>query len=282
MKKPKWLWDVLKIVAGLVAAITLGLSKLPDKPVPGFVPQAPGTPVPLIPAFMGVAQADWLTTSVIAGIMVATIVALDGGFSLRRAKRVARDEAMKSEIRRVILGVLKTLSESTEINIVYLGGSVFTYKKTRKGFKLVPLERYRLDDYPPRSNVQWSGAKGAIGAAADSRKTVHCDWVDLSKALNCKDGSPDEIIAALDPSERFGFTDEELREMAGKYYESLATPILSVDGTKLLGILAIDIPNRGDVELNQALLGGRDREEKLAVPAAALIALKMDPSYNSN
>lgn len=231
---------------------------------------------------MGIAQADWLVVSIYSGILVAIIIAIDGTLSLLKSKRVKHDEAMKSEIRRVILGVLKTLSESTDINIVYLGASVFTYKKTRKGFTLLPLERYRLDDYPPRSNIKWDKEKGAIGVAAATRKTVHCDWVDLSRALNNKDESAAGVITSLDSDKRFGFNDDELLEMAGKYYECLATPILSVDGTKLLGILAIDIPNREGVNIEQAQLGGRDKEEVLAVPAAALIAFRMDPSYNSN
>lgn len=282
MKMPKWVWDILKIVAGFAAASTLGLSKLPDKPLPGYVPPTPTAPVPMTPAVMGVAQADWLAASVVLGVVAAAIVAIDGVWSLAKAKKVKANEAVTSEIRRVILGVLKVLSENTGINIVYLGGSVFKYKKTRKGFKLESLERFRLDDYPPRSNIKWTGEKGAIGVAAASRKTVHCNWVALSNALARKQGSNDSLISSLDPAYRFGFSDDELRQMASRYYESLATPILSVDGTSLLGILAIDIPNRGDVEMNEAVLGDRDVEEKLAVPAAALIALKMDPSYNAN
>lgn len=283
LKMPKWVWDTLKIVAGFAAASTLGLSKLPDKPLPGYVPPASTVPIPMTPAVMGVAQADWLTASVILGVVAAAIVAIDGVWNLVKAKKVKANEAITSEIRRVILGVLKVLSENTGINIVYLGGSVFMYKKTRRSFKLKSLERFRLDDYPPRSNIKWTGEKGAIGFAAASRKTVHCNWVTLSNALALKnEENNDSLISSLAPADRFGFSDDELRQMASRYYESLATPILSVDGTRLLGILAIDVPNRGDVEINGAVLGDRDVEEKLAVPAAALIALKMDPSYNAN
>lgn len=270
-------------MAGLAAAATLNLSKLPDRPFPGVGTPPASSPAPMSPAVMGIAQADWVAWSVLFGTFAASIVAADGVWSLIKANKVKNDEAIKSEIRIIILGVLKTLMENTGINIVYLGGSVFTYKETRqgfrrrKGFKLESLERYRLDDYPPRSDIKWTGEKGAIGLAAASRKTVHCDWVALSNILNNKVEHASKSISALAVTDRFGFSDDELRQMASRYYESLATPILSVDGSKLLGILAIDIPNRGDVEMTEAFLGDRDVEEKLAVPAATLIARKLDP-----
>lgn len=276
--KLKWMWDILKLALGLLAAVALGLSRIPDRPVPGYVPPTASTAVPTIPAVAGIAQADWIFLSVIFGIGAASAVAIDGAWNLHKAKKVKIDEAVRAEVRRIILGVLKTLSENTHINIVYLGGSVFLYKKSRKGFRLESFERFRLDDYPPRSSIEWVGAKGAIGLAVQRRTTVHCNWVALSKQLKSPQGASDGTLATLAPEVRLGFKNEELRELAPRYFESLATPILSVDGSKLLGVLAIDIPNREDLEMAEALLGARDVEEKLAVPAAGLIARTMDPA----
>ncbi|GAA3301985.1 hypothetical protein [Glutamicibacter nicotianae] len=279
MKNFRLCWDILKIVAGLIAGITLGISKIPDKPLLEYKPPTSTDPVPLMPALLGIPQEHWIIASIISAIAVAVIVAVDGSMAIVKAKRTRRDEALRKDIQRVLLASLKTLSESTGVNIVYLGASVFRYKKTKEGFKLNLLERYRLDDFPPRSIIKWTQGKGAIGAAAQKRTTVHCDWVALSQSLRNKCAPEDQIFSSLSDEDRFGFTDDELREMAGKYYESLATPILSASSRKILGVLAIDIPNRENISITQSLLGGRDKEERLAVPAAALLAQILEPDY---
>lgn len=268
MKKPKWIWDGVKILAGLAASMTLQFSKAADRPAAGYTPPGPPDPARMLPVVMGVSQADWVATSVWAGTLAALVVAADGVWGLIQAKLGKIDEENKKDINRAILSVLKALSENTGINIVYLGGSVFQYKKTWKSFKLKTLVRYRLDDYPAASDIKWNGAKGAIGIAAETRDVVHCDWVKASNQLN----AGEDFLSALPHEQRFGFSNDELRQMVGKYYESLATPIKSEDGSKLLGILAIDIPNRSDVQREQAVLGERDVREVLTVPAAMAIA----------
>lgn len=268
---PKW-WEIAKILAGLVASATLLFAKAPDKPAADYVPPSPPDPSRMFPVIMGVAQADWLVISVWAGIAAALLVAGDGVWSLIRSKRSEIDASQEKDISKAILTVLKELSENTGINIVFLGGSVFLYKKRWKSFQLKPRVRYRLDDYPAASDIKWKGAKGAIGLAAATREIVHCDWVIASTDFN----AGKDYVDLLPEAQRFGFSDDELRKMVGNYYESLATPITSEDGRKLLGILAIDIPNRSELRREHAVLGDRDVREALTVPAAMAIAAVLE------
>jgi hypothetical protein len=215
-----------------------------------------------------VAQADWITTSVWAGTGAAAVVALDGIWGLIRERRLRITEEKKKDIEKAVLGVLKVLAPYTGIDIVYLGGTVFERrKKLRGGFKLKSLLRYRLDDYPPASGIKWQGEKGAIGYAVEKKTFIHANWVKYSAALN----AGNDVLADIPEDQRFGFNDEELRLMVERYYESLATPIMSADGSKVLGILAVDIPYRDGLLHEQALLGDAQMQQTVLTSAAALI-----------
>lgn len=268
MAKPKWIWDSVKILSGLAASATLQFSKAPDKPMPGYVPPGPPAPDRMLPSLMGVAQGDWVTASVWAGTAAAVIVALDGVWGLFRERQLRITAEKTKDIEKAVLGVLKVLAPYTGIDIVYLGGTVFGRRKKLLGsFKLKTLLRYRLDDYPPPSGIKWQGEKGAIGYAVERKAFVHANWVEYSAALN----AGHDVLADIPEDQRFGFSDEELRLMVERYYESLATPIMSADGSKVLGILAVDIPYRDGLQHEQAVLGDTQMHQTVLTSAAALI-----------
>lgn len=225
----------------------------------------------MLPVVMGVAQSDWITVSIWAGTVAAVVIAVDGTWGLYKARRMRIDSEKNADIEKAILSVLTLLSDSIEISIIHLGGSVFRYKKRWRSFRLKSLLRYRLDDYPGQSGFKWTGAKGAIGVAAETKRVVHCDWVEASTALH----AGRDPLPLLPEEKRFGFSNEQLLQMVEKYFESLATPIMSGDGSRVLGILAIDIPNRPKVQYDSAMLGARDIEE-LTVRAAAVIARALE------
>lgn len=256
---------VLTTIAAFLSAATLGLSKLPDKPDP-----TTGQP-PSASPFLGVAQSDWLYWSVVASITLAALVLIDAAWTLAKERKQTRFEAVRENVSFFLLGALKFISDKTGINIIYLGGSVFEYKKKGKSFRLESLVRYRFDAYPPPSGIEWTSGKGAIGAAAATREAAHCDWVALSTQLNRSPESKTELLTAVPDSARYGFTDDELARMGKRYYESLAVPILADDGEKLLGVLAIDIPNRNELDLANSLLGDK-QSEQIATGAAAFVA----------
>jgi len=217
---------------------------------------------------MGVAQTDWITASVWAGTWAAVVVAIDGVLGLIREHRLGITSEKKNDIEKAVLGVLRVLAPHTGIDIVYLGATVFERRKKVWGdFKLKTVLRYRLDDYPPPSGIKWQGKKGAIGFAVEKKTFVHANWVNYTAALNA--GS--DVLADIPQSQRFGFNDEELKLMVERYYESLATPIMSADGGKVLGILAVDIPYRDVLQHEQAVLADTQMHQTLLTPAAALI-----------
>lgn len=273
MAKPKWIWDAVKILSGLAASATLQFSKVPDKPMPGYTPPGPSDPQHMLPGLIGVAQTDWITTSVWAGTLAAAVVALDGLLGLIREHRLRITEEKKKDIEKAVLGVLKVLSRHTGIDIVYLGGTVFERKtKLWGGFKLKTLLRYRLDDYPPPSGIKWQGEKGAIGSAVEKKTFVHANWVKHSADLN----AGDDVLADIPEDQRFGLDDEELKLMVKRYYESLATPIISADGSRVLGVLAVDVPFRDDLRHEQAVLGDSQMQQTVLTSAAALISRALE------
>lgn len=273
MAKPKWIWEAVKLVTGLIASVTVLLAKSPDRPMPGYTPPGPADPGKMLPTMMGVAQADWVVASAWAGSVAAAVVALDGALGLVREYRRKITEEKNKDIEKTVLGVLRVLSRHAEIDILCLGGTVFEHKKKFwGGFKLKTLLRYRLDDYPPPSGIKWQGTKGAIGYAVEKRTFVHADWVPYSAALN----AGEDVLADIPQDQRFGFEDDELKMMVKNYYESLATPIMSADGSKVLGILAVDIPYRDGFTHEQSVLGDAQIQQNLLTSAAAVLGRAME------
>jgi len=78
-------------------------------------------------------------------------------------------------------------------------------------------------------------------------------------------------LADIPQDQRFGFEDDELTMMVKNYYESLATPIMSADGSKVLGILAVDIPYRDGFSHEQSVLGDAQIQQNLLTSAAAVL-----------
>lgn len=274
MKLKPW-WTAIKIVSGLAAAATLGISKFPDK-------TDPVTKQVLAPAFMGVVQADWVLVSALFGILVGMILAVDATVAAVRDRVREKSAAVEKELRWRALGLMKLISDSRPIHITHLGVSVFAYKNPNwrhKKFKLEQLLRYRLDEYPARSGIKWVGSKGAIGKAAATRTPAYCNWVQLSKDLKQRTDTDAEILSKIQDEDRFGFSDEELARMARNYYESLAVPILSQDGRNVIGVLAIDVPNRNSLPDHEAVL---DEAEEVAVTTAEGIARVLEHDYNAN
>lgn len=275
MKFKPW-WIGIKIAGGLGAAATLSMAKFPDK-------TDPVTNQVLGPAFMGVAQADWVLVSAVFGILMGVILAADATATAVMDRRQKKSAALEKELSWLALGLIKAISDTREISITHLGASVFAYRKPNwryKEFKLEQLLRYRLDKYPARSGIKWVGNKGAIGKAAASRAPAYCDWVQLSKELTQRAESDADVLAKAREEDRFGFSDEELVRMARNYYESLAVPVLSEDGRNVIGVLAIDVPNRNSLPDHEAVLDADVKE--VAVTTAEGIARLLKHDYNAS
>lgn len=275
MKFKPW-WTGIKIAGGLAAAATLSIAKFPDK-------TDPVTNQVLGPAFMGVAQADWVLVSAVCGILVGVILAADAIATAVMDRRQKKSAALVEELSWRALGLIKAISDTRDISITHLGASVFAYKEPNwrhKEFKLEPLLRYRLDKYPAPSGIKWVGNKGAVGKAVASRAPAYCDWVQLSKELTHGADSDAEILVRVREEDRFGFSNEELARMARNYYESLAVPILSEDGRNVIGVLAIDVPNRNSIPDHEAVLDADVKE--VAVTTAEGIARVLKHDYNAN
>lgn len=171
-------------------------------------------------------------------------------------RRPAVEKRMR-KIEKTLLACLRALGEeSTSIDTFTLGASVYVYR--RRGWfsgarPLKRIRRYRLAEYPQESLIKWSDRKGVIGKAATEGMFQHADWTKLSPLWNIDREAAEERYQHLSDAERWGFSRDEFRQVASKYVEAIAVPILNQDGSKVLGVLGIDVPYRDEREYSPVL-----------------------------
>lgn len=177
-------------------------------------------------------------------LVVGLFVLIDSIAGAVRAARRPGLEKKRQRISKAILGSLKSVQDETGVRLEVLGGSVFVPKRTRwlRRKRLARIERYRLSDYPQPSRVVWSEGKGAIGEAWRSGVESHVAWADVASRWGRGAIRSEEDFAQVPLEDRAGFDWEEFAGIVDKYAEILAVPIMSSDGSKVLGVYAIDVP----------------------------------------
>jgi hypothetical protein len=171
--------------------------------------------------------------------VAAFLEAVTGAWSRFRTPSAQRSH---KAIQKAVLASLKSVCQVTGLDLTVVGGSVFVVRRRfLRAPRLHRVERYRLSDYPQASKVDWVQGKGAIGLAWRDMTPHHVSWIGVVEGSG--DGPVTEAqFGALDPDLRYGFTFEEFRTVYDKYAEVLAVPIVSEDGSRCLGVYAIDVP----------------------------------------
>ncbi|NHW49195.1 hypothetical protein HAV21_20245 [Paenarthrobacter sp. MSM-2-10-13] len=207
----------------------------------------------------------WLEFVLVVGAGV--LVFADNIHAVVQLYKRPGEEKRRRKIEKTLLACVRALGEnSVALDTFSLGASVYVYR--RRGWfssnrPMKRIRRYRLTEYPQESIISWSDSKGVVGKAARSGLPQHADWTKVSPRWNTTETSAVEAYNHLSQDDRWGFTFDEFRQVASKYVEALAVPILNQNGGKVLGVLSIDVPFQG---------GGQEYSCSLDSDAAKRIA----------
>jgi hypothetical protein len=211
--------------------------------------------------FKGAQQVKWIGPDPVleflliigAGILVFS----DSVHGIVQTYRQPATEKRMRKIEKTLLACLRALGEeSAAVDTFSLGASVYVYRR-RKWFGMARpmkrIRRYRLAEYPQESLIKWSDGKGVIGKAAREGMPQHADWTKISSLWNTDKAAAEKAYHLLPEADRWGFSLGDFRQVASKYVEAIAVPILNQDGSKVLGVLGIDVPYRDEKEHSPVL-----------------------------
>jgi hypothetical protein len=166
----------------------------------------------------------------------------------------------------------------TGIDILTMGVSVFKVKRhlaVRRSWcflylrqELHRVERVRLSDLPQPTTVTWGSGKGAIGRCLATRRWQHKDWSPVVARFAGAEPTADEFDQ-LPEDDRSGFTYDEFVGIVHKYAEVIAVPIMSVGGSSIVGVLAID--RRYDAGLQEPVFDTDDVRDAAETAAVAIV-----------
>jgi hypothetical protein len=182
-----------------------------------------------------------------AGVLffVGIVVFIQSIHSIVQNARKPSVEARQSRVHKAALATVRGIAGVTGLDPLALGVSVYVPETKRRWFRKVTrlkrIERLRINDHPQKTDVTWVPHKGAVGEAWARKAVQHKDWTSIAKKYGDKeltDAGWNRVAKAT----ASGFTRDEFTAIAGKYAEILALPIWNDTNTKVLGVLAIDIP----------------------------------------
>lgn len=198
----------------------------------------------------------WLP--VVLAISVAVFAFIDNARTSIRTIRAPKREGAWGRIQKTSAAALVQIADThPDLLIELMGVSVFVPKRRWLigPMRLVRPSRFRLSDAPQASSVTWSAGKGCIGVSFRDKRAVYCHWAPLARRYGGKPVTESEFHA-IPADKRWNFTREEFLGIVAKYAEILAVPIMSEDGGKIRGVVAIDRPYKaGD---NRKLLDNED------------------------
>ncbi|PRY69506.1 hypothetical protein B0I08_102181 [Glaciihabitans tibetensis] len=199
------------------------------------------------------------------------LVLIESIAALFTSANAAAEQVRLKSAEKVVLASLKTISDSTGIDLLCLGGSVFLAKKTglRQREFLHRELRYRLSDVPQPSDVEWVKGKGVVGSAWKDKHTVHKDLSAIADRYGASELNEASFLR-LRADTRGGFTREEFHSIIGKYAEVLAVLIWNSAQTSVIGVYAIDVPMTAVHEKSGTLLNEHPIHE-IASSCASLL-----------
>lgn len=159
-----------------------------------------------------------------------------------RLNRLPRQQQHQRQLEKAVLASLKSISDVTHIDLTEIGGCVYTVRRRLWPFRprrLRRVARYRLNEHPQGSGIQWSDRRGVVGQAMRDVAPRHFDWREVAAAWNRPENVPWEAHASLPEAARRGFSYDEFRKVARKYSEGLAVPIVSDGQGRFRGGLAV-------------------------------------------
>lgn len=191
----------------------------------------------------------WIPLTIVGVVAVGTLAT-----NIRSTINVvtaSEREKTRLRIYQACVAAAAVTSNHTGVDVLTIG--VSAYKTVRRpGFckrlwpltikvKLGRVARCRVADLPQPSNVRWTKGKGAIGTCLQSEHWQHKNWSPIVALF--PSGTPTEAqFGALTDDDRAGLTYKEFVRIYDKYAEILAVPIMSVGGSQIVGVVAVDRP----------------------------------------
>lgn len=232
-----------------------------------------------------ISPSAWL--HVIIVVAVAGIVFIDNSRSAYASYRRPESQKRYREIEKLARTAILSIDQlSKDVSVRSLGVSVFVCKTKwrRRWLKAIPfpqrelvrIVRFRMEERPQPSSVQWIKGKGAIGECWEIGNKVHRDH--RATIANLGTQLTEQTFGELKPEVVSGFTYSEFREIRQKYVEVLAVPIKDEHGTRILGVLSVDRPADEGCRSNPSavtLVLGSDNAEECAAYSANLIAQRL-------
>jgi hypothetical protein len=214
---------------------------------------------------------DWLHSPWLQGpltIGLATAVFADAvGRGLGLIGR-EKEAALRSDIRKELGTAIATACLAAKIQPTELGAGFFMVRPD--GASLVRVERVRLLDNVPPSDVTFSRGMGTVGKCWDKSNIVHHNWA----AVNAKWATdpPDEAtwLRTRDRT-KHGLDYVSWTSLLGKYSEVLAVPV-TIPGSGLVGVIALDRRWHEGAGDAGPLLSGRAVKDAVAAVAQVLAA----------
>lgn len=180
-----------------------------------------------------------------AGVLVFA----DNVQAIYQTYRQPKADRLRRKMDLSLLACIRSLGEEPHVGVDPwgLGTSVYVYRKKWRIFdatRMVRIRPFRLTDDPQESIISWTDKKGVVGKAGREKLPQHADWTKQAPNWNADRSKAVALYKALSDEDRWGFSFEEFNQVACKYVEALAVPIMNRDGTKVLGVLGLDVPFR--------------------------------------
>jgi len=177
-------------------------------------------------------------------VFPASLVAVESIRSAVAAYRRPQTEQDRNQILLLLRGAILTISDVTHVPEREIGANLFRIRRAWYAPWNCHLHRMlheRMSFSPQPSSVKWTRGKGVIGAAWENRQTQVANLTRLPAELAAV--VDEATFQLIDESTRGGFTYAEFQGLRGKYAEALASPVLSHDGTRVIGVVSFDIPS---------------------------------------
>ena len=220
---------------------------------------------------------QWLPIAIVGVVAIGALTTnLIGVF---RAATERRRYATRTRIYKACVAAAAVAATLTHINMLTIGVSVFRVKRHiairrhiwpfHRKRVLHRVERFRMNDLPQPSTVAWDSGKGAIGRCLATHRPQYKDWSPIVAAFHGNPQFTEHDFEQLPDDDRSGFTYEEFLGIVDKYAEIAAVPIMSVGGSSIVGVLAIDRPY--DAALTAPVFNTDDVRDAAETAAVAIV-----------
>lgn len=190
---------------------------------------------------------DWSYWWVLAPLVIAVGgTALEGIVKLLGLSQhhLRRDQV--DDVRGALSQLAIDVKETTKLPLEHVGASVWLVRSFPPWLwskRLDRIVRFRISDYPPPSDIDWTPGKGTIGRCWKEARPKHQSWRELIRKYG-SDPTEGQWAEMEEQGEvaRAGLSMADFKALFGKYSEVYAYPIQDRRGSAVIGVVSIDIP----------------------------------------